>query len=136
MATWLVEKAALVNAITATFKKEGTGAYQYTQIDEDISSKTNIPLNQKKRYFRVELTRINKQDLTSGKQIGRYVAEATFYFIAGKFDFEEFKSECATHLNALPNNYNYNLLEDVEFSQNENRQAEMKITLEVGISFS
>jgi len=135
MATWLVEKAALVNAITATFKKEGTGAYQYTQIDEDINSKTNIPLNQKKRYFRVELTRINKQDLTSGKQIGRYVVEITFYIIAQKFDFEEFKSEIVAHTNSLLNSYNYNLAERrYNFTPLENRQATANIKLEVGLS--
>lgn len=135
MATWLVEKAALVNAITATFKKEGTGAYQYTQIDEDISSKTNIPLNQKKRYFRVEMVDLVTEDLTSGKVLGRYVVEITFYIIAQKFDFEEFKSEIVAHTNSLLNSYNYNLAERrYNFTPLENRQATANIKLEVGLS--
>ena len=135
MATWLVEKAALVNAITATFKKEGTGAYQYTQIDEDINSKTNIPLNQKKRYFRVEMVDLVTEDLTSGKVLGRYVVEITFYIIAQKFDFEEFKSEIVAHTNSLLNSYNYNLAERrYNFTPLENRQATANIKLEVGLS--
>ena len=135
MATWLVEKAALVNAITATFKKEGTGAYQYTQTDKDITSETNIPVGQKKRYFRVELVDLVTEDLTSGKTIGRYVVQVTLYFISAAFDYETFKSEAVAHLNTLLDNYNYNLNDRrITFSPVENRQATMSFKLEVGLS--
>ena len=135
MATWTAERTALVNAITATFKKEGTEAYQYTQTDKDITSETNIPVGQKKRYFRVEMVDLVTEDLTSGKVLGRYVAEITFYIIAQKFDFEDFKSEIVAHTNSLLNTYNYNLAERrYNFTPLENRQATAKIKLEVGLS--
>ena len=135
MATWLVEKAALVNTITATFKKEGTGAYQYTQTDKDITSETNIPVGQKKRFFRVELVDLVTEDLTSGKTIGRYVVQVTLYFISAAFDYETFKSEAVAHLDTLLDNYNYNLNDRrITFTPVENRQATMSFKLEVGLS--
>jgi len=136
MATWETERTNLAAALTATFKKTGTGAYQYTQVNTDIVSEGNIPIGQKGRYYRIFLLAANKEDLTSGKTIGRFVTEVTFYFISAKFDFEAFKSECITHLNTLLGSYNYNLLKEIDFDYVENRQAEMVITLEVGLSFS
>ena len=136
MATWETERTNLAAAITATFKKTGTDAYQYTQVNTDIVSEGNIPIGQKGRYYRIFLLATNKEDLTSGKTIGRFVTEVTFYFISAKFDFEAFKSECIAHLNTLLGSYNYNLLKEIDFDYVENRQAEMVITLEVGLSFS
>jgi len=134
VAVWETERASLVSAIIATFKKTGTGAYQYAQIEKDISSETQIPIGQKARYFRVELVEVNLNDLTSGKVLGRYTAEITLYFISAKFDFETFKSEAVAHINTLLNTYNYNLIDRVQFTQVENRQAEMSFKLEVGLS--
>jgi len=134
VAVWETERASLVSAIIATFKKTGTGAYQYAQIEKDISSETQIPIGQKARYFRVELVEVNLNDLTSGKVLGRYTAEITLYFISAKFDFETFKSEAVAHINTLLNTYNYNLIDRVQFTQVENRQAKMSFKLEVGLS--
>ena len=136
MATWETERSNLSAALTATFKKTGTGAYQYTEVDTDITSETNIPIGQKKRYYRIFLTGANKGDLTSGMTIGRYICDVKFYFISAKFDFEVFKSECITHLGVLLNTYNYNLLATPEFEFIDSRQGEMTVTLEVGLSYT
>ena len=135
MATWETERASLVTALTNTFKKTGTGAYQYAETDKDITSETNIPVGQKKRFFRVELVDLVTEDLTSGKTIGRYVVQVTLYFISAAFDYETFKSEAVAHLNTLLNTYNYNLNDRrITFSPVENRQATMSFKLEVGLS--
>lgn len=136
MATWETERTNLANAIVATFKKTGTGAYTYTQVDTDITSETNIPIGQKKRFFRIFLKGANKGDLTSGMTIGRYVVDVTFYFISAKFDFEAFKSECISHLGTLLQTYNYNLLSAEDFEFIDNRQGEFTVTLEVGLSYT
>lgn len=135
MAVWTTERTNLVNAITAIFKKTGTGAYQYTQVDTDITSETNVPINQKRRHFRVKLISANLQDMTSGSVIGRYEVELKCYFISAKYDAETFKSEVIAHLGVLLNTYNYNLLKMPEFTEVDNRQVEMKTTLEVGLSY-
>ena len=71
MATWATERTTLAAALTAVFKKTGTGAYQYTQVDTDISSEANIPIGQKARHFRIEAKTVEISDLTSGKVLGR-----------------------------------------------------------------
>jgi len=134
MANWTTERTSLAAALTATFKKTGTGAYQYVEVDKDISDTTNIPIGQKKRYYRIELISAEINDLTSGKVLGRFIAEITLYFISAKFDYEEYKSECLAHINSLLNAYNYNILDSIEFTQISDRQAQMKFRLEVGLS--
>jgi hypothetical protein len=134
MATWATERTTLAAALTAVFKKTGTGAYQYTQVDTDISSETNIPIGQKARHFRIEAKTVEISDLTSGKVLGRYKVEITLYFITAKFDYESYKSEVFAHINTLLNTYNYNIINSIECTQVSDRQAETKFTLEVGLS--
>jgi len=134
VATWTTERDSLASAITAVFKKTGTGAYQYTQVDTDITSETNIPIGQKARYFRIEAKTVELNDLTSGKVLGRYKVEITLYFITAKFDYESYKSEVFAHINTLLNTYNYNTINSIECTQVSDRQAETKFTIEVGLS--
>jgi len=134
VATWATERTTLASAITAVFKKTGTGAYQYTETDKDISSETEIPITQRGRFYRIELKSAEMSDLTSGKVLGRYRAEITLFFITDKFDYETYKSEVLAHINTLLNTYNYNIINSVECTKVNNRQAETKFTLEVGLS--
>ena len=134
MATWTTERGLLSTAISTVFKVTGTGAYTYTEVDKDIPAEKNIPINQKKRFFRIELVGAEISELTSGKVLGRYKAKVTLYFISAIFDFEVYKSEVLAHLNILLNTYNYNIVEQINFTIISDRQAECNFTLEVGLN--
>lgn len=134
MATWTTERGLLSTAISTVFKVTGSGAYTYTEIDKDINPEKNIPIGQKKRNFRIELVAADINELTSSKVLGRYTAKVTLYFIAAQFDFETYKSEVLAHLNTLINSYNYNIVDQINFTIISDRQAECNFTLEVGLN--
>jgi hypothetical protein len=82
----------------------------------------------------VELTGITKDDLTSGKSIGRYDVEVTVFIVKSRFDYEEDKDLILLAIQDLLENNNYNFNGEFDFSEITDKQAEIKFTLDIGLN--
>jgi hypothetical protein len=81
-----------------------------------------------------ELQNIIKDDLTSGKTIGRYDVEVTVFIVKNSFDYENDKDLILKAIQDLLENNNYNFNDNINFSEITDKQAEIKFTLDIGLN--